>query len=739
MKHIWKQIRKHLVHKNTVFFSWVISYLIILCLPFCISSILMHLLIQSVRQETQETYRNELINTQILLDEKLSEMNRLALELSLNKEIDRLVSLSSLSAQEHFSFYTLQQRFQEYSISNHFISSIALYLPDLQTCITNKSCYTGSLFDDYCQENLPSQTQSAKSFQNTYYILPDSGILYLLSLPLVSGSSNNAYLAVTMEHSVLDSLPFGISNHRLLIASDNAELFLPVSGQTLGKVKNSSILSVPSEITGFTYSLYVPEKEYISRFQNTQFFILLSNFSCFVISVILVYYFAKKNYKPLIKLLAKADAGNCSQNEYDRIEHHIDSITKKTWEIEKELTRNKLALSDYYLGRLMAGSYTPQEWAMIQTIPIIKDLDAQKNPAAILILDLKDCGQLFHEQGDSDENLSLIRFITANVMEELIPDCLQYKSIMDNNLFIALFHGSSHSISAALDSLKQTLLPLLVSYNAGIRIGVSRQLADASAASLPAIYKEACEALEYCRIYNLNWACYDVRWSSGHHFAKDYQLLTGITYKFQNAIAASEFSRAIEYIDQLFLLHFYQGQPLSDARLNMYSIISLFRSCLMKLDDKNFPVSVETQTEALLNCITIEELKETLRSNLQQLSERLEEQAQTQNNRLIRQIYDYIDQNYQYYDLSVNSISVTFQMSPAAVSKLFKRETNTGLLDYINQVRVRHARELLSTQAYSVSQVTEMVGYTNTSSFIRIFKKYEGISPGMVKQNTYNS
>lgn len=171
----------------------------------------------------------------------------------------------------------------------------------------------------------------------------------------------------------------------------------------------------------------------------------------------------------------------------------------------------------------------------------------------------------------------------------------------------------------------------------------------------------------------------------------------------------------------------------------MYSIISLFRSCLMKLDDKNFPVSVETQTEALLNCITIEELKETLRSNLQQLSERLEEQAQTQNNRLIRQIYDYIDQNYQYYDLSVNSISVTFQMSPAAVSKLFKRETNTGLLDYINQVRVRHARELLSTQAYSVSQVTEMVGYTNTSSFIRIFKKYEGISPGMVKQNTYNS
>ena len=87
-----KQIREHLVHRNTVLYSWIISYLIILCLPFCISSILMQLLIQSVRQETQEAYRNELLNTQILLDEKLSEMSRMALEFSLNKEVDRLVS-----------------------------------------------------------------------------------------------------------------------------------------------------------------------------------------------------------------------------------------------------------------------------------------------------------------------------------------------------------------------------------------------------------------------------------------------------------------------------------------------------------------------------------------------------------------------------------------------------------------------------------------------------------------------
>lgn len=312
MKRIWNWFYKHLIHKNTVLFSWVLSYLLILCLPFCISSILMHLLIQSVRQETQEAYRNELINTQILLDEKLSEMNRLALEFSLNKEIDRLVSLSGLSAQEHYSFYTIQQRFQEYSISNHYISSIALYLPDLETCITNKSCYTDTLFHDFCMENLPPQAYPETSFQNTYYVLPDTGILYLLSLPLISGSPNNAYLAVTLEHSVLDTLPYSIADHKLVIRSEsaNTELLLPVSKPALAEGDTSSVLSVSSDISGFTYSLYVPEKEFISRFNNTQFLILLSNFSCIAISILLVYYFARKNYKPLIKLLAKAGGRN---------------------------------------------------------------------------------------------------------------------------------------------------------------------------------------------------------------------------------------------------------------------------------------------------------------------------------------------------------------------------------------------------------------------------------------------
>ena len=88
-------------------------------------------------------------------------------------------------------------------------------------------------------------------------------------------------------------------------------------------------------------------------------------------------------------------------------------------------------------------------------------------------------------------------------MSELIPDTLQYKNIIDDSLFIAIFHGDSEEISAILDSLKQILLPLLVSYNASIRIGVSRQQINHLRHFASDFYKEAAEALEYCRIFNL--------------------------------------------------------------------------------------------------------------------------------------------------------------------------------------------------------------------------------------------
>ena len=63
------------------------------------------------------------------------------------------------------------------------------------------------------------------------------------------------------------------------------------------------------------------------------------------------------------------------------------------------------------------------------------------------------------------------------------------------------------------------------------------------------------------------------------------------------------------------------------------------------------------------------------------------------------------------------------------LSRLFKRVTGEGLLEFITSERLRLAKELLRSTDYPINRVADAVGYSNYSYFTRIFKRSEGLSP----------
>jgi AraC-like DNA-binding protein len=60
---------------------------------------------------------------------------------------------------------------------------------------------------------------------------------------------------------------------------------------------------------------------------------------------------------------------------------------------------------------------------------------------------------------------------------------------------------------------------------------------------------------------------------------------------------------------------------------------------------------------------------------------------------------------------------------------LFKEATGKAPLEYVIQIRMDKAKELLTTSNYSVGEISVMVGYDNIHHFSKLFKKIEGISP----------
>ena len=68
-------------------------------------------------------------------------------------------------------------------------------------------------------------------------------------------------------------------------------------------------------------------------------------------------------------------------------------------------------------------------------------------------------------------------------------------------------------------------------------------------------------------------------------------------------------------------------------------------------------------------------------------------------------------------------------LSEKYISRYFKEHFHITLSQYVNHLRLEHARQLLEESAASVTEVAMCSGYQNVSYFIRSFKKMYGVSP----------
>lgn len=127
-------------------------------------------------------------------------------------------------------------------------------------------------------------------------------------------------------------------------------------------------------------------------------------------------------------------------------------------------------------------------------------------------------------------------------------------------------------------------------------------------------------------------------------------------------------------------------------------------------------------------------MKQELYAILQEVCDYVSKQMKNQNlGALEEKVKDFIFENYSDKVLNVSMLGDKFNMTPTYLSKLFKNYTGKSLLDFINMVRIEKAKELLEQEELTVAQVAEMVGFSNSNAFIRVFKKYEGITPGKYK------
>lgn len=94
-----------------------------------------------------------------------------------------------------------------------------------------------------------------------------------------------------------------------------------------------------------------------------------------------------------------------------------------------------------------------------------------------------------------------------------------------------------------------------------------------------------------------------------------------------------------------------------------------------------------------------------------------------------RQITKYISENYN-KDINCNTLAEQFHFSTEYINRKVKQYCDQTPGQYLQQIRISRAKELLANTDHTLSCITKETGYHDTTVFYKAFKKQTGISPG---------
>ncbi len=96
---------------------------------------------------------------------------------------------------------------------------------------------------------------------------------------------------------------------------------------------------------------------------------------------------------------------------------------------------------------------------------------------------------------------------------------------------------------------------------------------------------------------------------------------------------------------------------------------------------------------------------------------------------IVQRVIQYVEEHYADSNLNISTIAEGMERNPKYISRVFKEETQEGIRDYMNRLRVKKAKALIKSGRFTLEQISEMVGYASLKTFRRAFQKETGLTP----------
>jgi YesN/AraC family two-component response regulator len=102
--------------------------------------------------------------------------------------------------------------------------------------------------------------------------------------------------------------------------------------------------------------------------------------------------------------------------------------------------------------------------------------------------------------------------------------------------------------------------------------------------------------------------------------------------------------------------------------------------------------------------------------------------------RSVQEVLQFIEDHF-YKDIGLEMIAEKVDLSPNYLSAIFKQTTGSSFIDYVTELRMKKAKENLRDLNVSVYEIAEVIGYSSSQYFSRVFKKHTGMTPSAYRNS----
>ncbi len=720
-------------------YKWMYSYMLLAVLLFAVMILFYMLSKSSITRAIDKNYSLMLSQITTIMDAHLNNGKTVASGFFNDRNIKDIAtngkdrfSLRSVDSAIH-----IKNELERYTLLFRDANSAFIFFPEAELLISADGIRRLDLFSltentyDF-ESGLMESITAGKELEECMV----GGNYITLTIP-VSIGKNRAYLVYPtsytwVQKNALTEAFADSSNGTVFAIALNKNVYVNQNGNftligTANELKSDDMiwLSETTDAAGLSLMIGVPTDEYMYLLKWMRDLLLILLVCGAAVSLALSFFMTERQYKPIKEISSFLRDTNGAEevpgDEYDFISSNIRQL-KKRYEIT--------ALTNEEIEQKLAVTLLLQKSSISGSVMKKLGISDKCSHFNVVLVRVDDEG-IYSDEHGADEHCGII---VQNIIGELLyGDGPRYIAEIGQSLAFLLCSKTSnmqaaekleYAVSAIYDNF-QIICTAIV----GTEVESINNIRD--------VYFEVVDTMDAARYAVapgkvLNIPALDMSFSENISGSD----LLALQRKIFNSLMLMNYEEAENLIIQLIEAP-ASGKSETILRNRILFLSDFIARVIDEQADKTgsaLPEKLIEKLDHLTIIRTKEEFIAATRQILKLLKRSTEEKLKgREGSDVIRYIYN----NAYRSDMNISQIIETLDISQYDLSRIVMQHSGLTPLNFIQQLRMEKAKELLIDTDRTVASIAEMSGFSNDLALIRAFKKYEGITPSQYRKKDF--